>query len=90
MEESHGVGPATHASHQEIRQPPFHGQALIPRFLANHGLEVPYEHGVRMRTGDAADDVVGVVDVRDPVPHRLVHGVLQGARTGGHGGHLGA
>ena len=43
-----------------------------------------------MRPGDRAEQVVGRVDVGDPVAHRLVDGVLEGAAPGVHGHHLGA
>ena len=43
-----------------------------------------------MRSGHAPDDVVGGVDMRDPVAHRLVHRVLQRPRPGLDGDHLGA
>ena len=43
-----------------------------------------------MRAGDGADQVVGVVDIGDPVAQRLVHRVLQRAGAGGHRLHLGA
>ena len=43
-----------------------------------------------MRAGDGADQVVGVVDIGDPVAQRLVHGVLQGAGAAGDRHDLGA
>ena len=43
-----------------------------------------------MRAGDGADEVIGVVDIGDPVAHRLVHRVLQRAGAGGHRTHFGA
>ena len=38
--------------------------------------------GERVRTGRGAEDVVGGLDVGDPVAVGLVDGVLEGARTG--------
>ena len=55
---------------------------LLPRLLADDGLEVAHHGGIGVRAGDRADDVEGVFDVGDPVAQRLVHGVLEGARAG--------
>ena len=41
-----------------------------------------------MRAGGGADAVERVVHVRHPIPERLVHRVLQGARAGLHGDDL--
>ncbi len=60
------------------------------RLLADHRLEVAHHHRIRMRAGDGADQVVGVLDVGDPVAHRLVHRVLQRAGARRHRLHLGA
>ena len=48
-------------------------QALV----ADDALEVAHHHRVRVRAGDGADDVEGVLDVRHPVAHRLVERVLE-------------
>ena len=37
-----------------------------------------------MRAGDRANDIKGVVDIRDPVAHGFIHGVFQRARTRSH------
>ncbi len=42
----------------------------------------------RMRAGDGADQIVGVLDIGDPVAQRLVHRVLQRGRPRGHRLHL--
>src|SRR5215211_2995275 len=47
----------------------------------DNGLEVAHDPGVRRGPDDAPYDVVGVLDVRHPVPYRLVDGVFEGART---------
>jgi hypothetical protein len=46
--------------------------------------------GYGMRAGDGADDVEGVLDVRDPVAQRLVERVLQRLRAALHRHHRGA
>ena len=45
-------------------------------------LQTRNQSGVRVRTGGAADAVIGGTHVRHPVPQRLVHRVFQGARAG--------
>src|SRR5215212_8261543 len=47
-----------------------------------NGLEVAHDPGVRRGPDDAPDDVVGVLDVGDPIPYGLVHGVLERPRAG--------
>src|SRR5918995_3283994 len=46
-----------------------------------NGLEVAHDPRVRRWADDAPYDVVGVLDVRHPVPYGLVYGVFQGARA---------
>ena len=58
--------------------------------LADHRLEVAHHLRIGVRAGGRADQVVGVVDVGDPVAQRLVHGVLQRAAPEVTGAHLGA
>src|SRR5918993_4675446 len=57
---------------------------------ADHRLEIAHYPRVRGRTDHASDDVVGVLDVRDPVPDRLVHRVFEGHRAARHGHDIGA
>ena len=58
--------------------------------VADDPLEVAHERGVRMRADRRPEHVVGGRDVRDPVAHRLVDGVLEGGRARGHLADLGA
>ena len=57
---------------------------------ADHRLEVAHHRRIGMRAGDGADEVVGVVDVGDPVAQRLVHRVLERARAGARPGRTSA
>ncbi len=50
---------------------------LLARFAADDGLEIADHHRKRMRTDDAADDVVRVLDRCHPVSHRFVDGVAK-------------
>src|SRR5918996_2587215 len=54
-----------------------------------NGLEIAHDPRVRRGADDATYDVVGVFDVRHPVPYRLVDGVFEGARTAQYGHDLG-
>ena len=71
------------------RQPPSLLEDLPPRLAPDHRLELADHQRVRMRPERRAEQVVRVVDVRDPVAHRLVDGVLQRAAArvdAAHGG----
>ena len=84
MKEPNGVGAAADTGHQGVRQLAVLSQTLRPRFTANDALKVAHEHGVRMRAGDRANNVKGIVDIRDPVAHGFIHGVFQRTRTRSH------
>ena len=69
---------------------PVRSSTCCPRLVADDPLEVAHHVRERVRTGDGAEDVVGVLDVGDPVAHRLVDGVLEGPAAGLDGDDLGA
>ena len=54
---------------------------LRARLVADHSLQPADKRRVRMRADGAADDVMGVADVGDPVADRLVGRVLERRRT---------
>ena len=56
--------------------------------MPDHGLKIPYHHGVGMGTGDTSYYVKGVSHVRNPVSHGLVHGVFECFRARDHGPYL--
>ncbi len=58
--------------------------------LADYRLEVAHHLRIGVRAGGGADEVIGRVDIGDPVAQRLVHGVLERARAGGDRADLGA
>ena len=90
IEQADGVRAAPDASHQGIGKPPGLSQHLIPGFPADDGLKVPHHGRIGMWASDGADDVERVIDIRDPIAHRLIEGVLKGFRTRGYRHHLGA
>src|SRR5207249_6940245 len=77
IEQSDGVASAAHAGYEYVRQPAFLLENLRARFSADDRLELSNHHRVRMRTKDRAEHVVCRTDVRYPVAHGFIDGVLQ-------------
>ena len=75
---------------REIRQPPLDGRDLRRRLVADPALEVAHDRRVRVRAHRRTQDVVGRLDVRHPVAHRLVDRVLERRGAGRHRADLGA
>src|ERR671911_1037212 len=69
------------AAHDGVGVPAETLAALGLYLRTYNGLEIAHDPGVRRGPDDATYDVVGVFDVRHPVPYRLVDGVFEGART---------
>mmetsp|Transcript_154688 Transcript_154688/g.494651 ORF Transcript_154688/g.494651 Transcript_154688/m.494651 type:complete len:595 (+) Transcript_154688:438-2222(+) len=99
-EHADGVGAATDASDDVVRQAARAvGEARVHMGLVEHlsaGLDaddrLQLTHNVRegMGPNGRADDVVCGADVGDPIPHRLVDGILQRLRATLRGHDLGA
>ncbi len=90
VEDADGVGAAADAGADRVRQLAGQLQALLPRLDADPPGEVAHHGRERVRAGDRTEQVVGGLDVGDPVAQRLVDGVLEGTRAGGHRDHGGA
>ena len=90
VEQAHRIGAPADAGDRRIGQAADPLQGLLAGLLADDALEVAHHHWERMGAGDRAQEVVGGLDVRDPVPERLVDGVLEGARALRDGDDLGA
>ena len=84
-QQADGVRAAADAGEREVRQPALDGPQLGRRLVADPPLEVPDDRRVRVRAHRGAQDVVRGLDVRDPVAHRLVDGVLERRGAGGDG-----
>ena len=89
-EKPDGVGAAANAGDGVAGQGSRRLQHLLARLAADHRLEVAHHHRVGVRADDAADDVVRVGDVRDPVADGLAHGLLERAGPRRHRPDLGA
>ena len=89
-EDADGVRAAADAGGHGVRQRAGELEHLPAGLVADHPLEVAHHGRERVRPGDRAQQVVGAVDVGDPVAHRLVDRVLEGPAARGHGDDLGA
>ena len=90
IEQANGIRAAADARNEQVRQALLLLQNLPARFIADHALEIPDHHRIRMRAIRRAEDVMRAADIRHPVAHRLVHRLLQGLLPGGHRDHLGS
>ena len=77
VEDADGVAAAADARHHHVGQPAQLRQDLAARLTADHRLELAHHQRIGMRAQRRSEQVIGVLDVGDPVAHRLVDGVLQ-------------
>ena len=89
-EDADRVGPAAHACHHHVRVGAGEGATLLAGFVTDHAVELAHHPRIRVRAHHRTEAVVGVADGGDPVAHRLVDGVLEGARSAVDGFDLGA
>ncbi len=81
VEQADRVRAAADAGQDEVRQPALDRPELRGGLVAEDPLEVAHDRRVGVRAHRRAEDVVGRLDVRDPVAHRLVDRVLEGRRA---------
>ena len=84
------VRTATDASDDDVGVTTGQRPALLSRLVADHPVELTNHPRVRVRTHHRTQAVVAVTDGGDPVPHRLVDGVLERLGTAVHRFDLGA
>ena len=89
MEQADRVRAAADAGDERVRGAALRRHHLFARLAADDRLEVAHHGGVGMGPGDGANQVECRFHVGHPVAQRLVHGVLQRPRAGGHGDHFG-
>ena len=80
---------AADAGDHGVRQPAFGLEHLGARLTADDGLQLADDRRVGRRADAGADQVVGRLDVRDPVPDRLARRLLERLRAELDGPHLG-
>src|SRR5688572_3988222 len=87
VEDADGVAASADAGDDDVRQPPHPFENLLPCLAADHRLELTDHQRVWMRAERRAEQVIRVVDVRDPVAHGFVDRVLEGPAAGIDGAH---
>ena len=83
-----GVRTATHAGHHHIRQPAGSLQQLRLGLRRNDLVEFAHYRRERVRARRGPQQVMRLVERCGPIPQRLIHRILQRARTGIHRHHL--
>ena len=87
-EDAHGVAPAADARHHRVWESPLDVKDLRAALVADDPMEFTDHGGIGIGAHHASDEVVRVLDVRDPVPERLVDRVLERRGPGVYGAHL--
>ena len=90
VELADGVGASADAGGDRVGEAPGFGEHLLAGLAPDDRLEVAHHHRVGVGADGAADDVVGVADVGDPVAYGFADGLFQGAGAGGDGADFGA
>ena len=88
VEQSHRIGAAANTGNSRIGETPLALKKLFPGLPANDGLEIAHHGRIGMRSGNRANHVERVGDIRHPVAQRLIHRVLQRARSRGDRHHV--
>src|SRR6266849_67077 len=82
IEKSDSVRAAIHARDQYVGQAAFLYCNLAARLASDNGLEVTYDHRVRMGSGGRTNQVVGIANGRDPVAQRFIERVFEAPGAG--------
>ena len=90
VEDAHRVAAAADTRDDRVREPADPLEHLRARLTADDRLELAHHQRIGMRTEDAAEQIVRVGHVGDPVAHRLVDGVFQRPASRIHLADLGA
>src|SRR5690606_34410584 len=90
VENTHGVGTATHRRQHIIWLPTYVFLHLLDAFGADNGLEVAHHGRVRVRPRHRANNVKRILDIGDPVAHGFIERIFKGARARIDRDHLGA
>src|SRR5918994_6347811 len=79
-EETDCVRASSDACDDSVRQAALGVEDLGPSFAADDGLQPAHDFGIGMGAGARADEVVGRLDVRDPIADRLRQRLLESPR----------
>ena len=91
VKNTHGVAATAHTSNHGVGLfATGHEGHLFDAFVANDTLKVTHHHRVRVRAGHSANDVEGIVNIRNPVAHGFIQCVFQGLAARLHRHHRGA
>src|SRR3954468_11211829 len=82
VEDSHRVRATADARDHRLRKLSRALEHLRSRFATDYRLEVTHHARVRRGPANRSDDVMRIVDVRDPVANCLVERVLERTRAG--------
>ena len=83
IKETDRIASAAHAGDEEVWQAFLALEDLAAGFITDHSVKIPNDHRIRVRTQRAAEDVVGVPDIRHPVAHGFVDGFFERGLAGG-------
>ena len=82
VKQTDSIGTAADTGHQRVRQAAQLIQTLPPRLPARDRVKIAHHGRIGMRSGDSADDIEGIINMRHPVAHGLIEGVFQGPGAG--------
>mmetsp|Transcript_9374 Transcript_9374/g.23303 ORF Transcript_9374/g.23303 Transcript_9374/m.23303 type:complete len:281 (-) Transcript_9374:353-1195(-) len=88
VEEAHGVAATADARHENVGLGAELFQALLPRLLADAGVEISHHHRVRVGAGHGSKDVVCSLHIGHPISDGFAGSVLEGGRAGRDRAHL--
>src|SRR5262245_23070289 len=78
IEKSDGVTSTANAGHQQIRQTFFLLENLAASLFTDHSVQITYHHWVGMRAVSSPQKIMRRPNIRNPITHCLVDGLLQG------------
>ena len=81
MEDTNSIRATADAGNYGGGQAAFSFQNLCPCLVADHGMEIAHHGGIRMCAQNASKQIMRGADIGDPVAHRFIDGVLEGARA---------
>src|SRR5438132_11547043 len=77
VKDTNGVGAAADTGDHCGWKLAFSFKNLRAGLAANHGMKIAHHGGIRMSAQNAAEQVMGVADIGDPITHGFVDGVLE-------------